>query len=143
MKDSAFLDTNVLVYTFDQTAPEKRSRATQLVEQALVSGRGVISYQVVQEFLNVATRKFRAPLSPADCRVYLDRVLAPLCSVWPCIPLYHRAMELADRWRYSFYDALIIAAALEAGCPTLYSEDLQHGQTIGGLTIVNPFSTTT
>lgn len=137
MKDSAFLDTNVLLYTFDRTAPVKSARATQLVEQALASGRGVISYQVVQEFLNVATRTFRTPLSLSDCRVYVDRVLTPLCSVWPGIPLYHRALEIADRWRYSFYDALIIASA----CSTLYSKDLQHGQNVGDLAIVNPFST--
>ena len=143
MKDSVFLDTNILVYTFDRTAPGKSSRATQLVEQALATGRGVISYQVVQEFLNVATRKFRTPLSPSDCRAYIDRVLTSLCSVWPGIPLYHRALEIAERWRHSFYDSLIIAAALEAGCPTLYSEDLQHGQNIGDLTIVNPFHTAT
>jgi len=139
MNDSVFLDTNIFVYTFDHTAPRKRQQANQLVAEAIETGRGVISFQVVQEFLNVATRKFKTPLSPADCRTYVDRVLAPLCTVWPSIPLYHRALEVLDRWGFSLYDSLVIAAAKEAGCSELCSEDLQNGQVLGDLTITNPF----
>ena len=135
-----FIDTNIFVYTFDESAPGKRSRASQLIEDALGSGRGVISYQVVQEFLNVASRKFDVPLTPQDQRTYLDTVLGPLCEVFPTIGLYRRGIELASRYGYSFYDALIIASAIEGDCSVLYTEDLQADQTIGRLKIANPFA---
>ncbi|MCP4657580.1 MAG: PIN domain-containing protein [bacterium] len=139
MSGRFFLDTNVLVYTFDPRDSAKQARARELVEEALGEQRGLISFQVVQEFLNVATRKFEPPLAHADCRTYLDRVLRPLCEVFPTIELYREALFLAERWRYGVYDSLILAAAIQAGCGTLYSEDLHHGQKIQDLTIVDPF----
>ena len=75
MRDRFFLDTNIFVYTFDSREPKKQARAQDLVSDALTRGRGVISHQVVQEFLNVATQKFANPLSESDALVYLDRVL--------------------------------------------------------------------
>ena len=140
MSGRFFLDTNILVYTFDSRMPAKQQKARQLVADALLTHKGLISFQVVQEFLNVASSKFAHPLSLQDCQEYLKNVLAPLCEVLPSIELYERAIEIGERWRYSFYDFLIIAAALEAECQTLYSEDLQHQQTIQELTIINPFA---
>ncbi len=137
---SFFLDTNVLIYTFDDRAPDKRDRARTLVSQALSTRQGLISYQVVQEFLNVATRKFERPMTRRDAAEYLDRVLAPLCEVHSSIDSYRTALELQERWGYSFYDSRIVGAALAAGCERLYSEELQDGQQIGELTIENPFS---
>ena len=134
-----FLDTNIFVYTFDRREPEKQTRAHGLVERALGTGDGVVSSQVVQEFLNVALRKFERPLSDEQALRYLREVLDPLCSVFPSIALYEMALSLHRRWRFSFYDALIVAAALESGCKVLYSEDLQDGQEIESLTVVNPF----
>lgn len=134
-----FLDTNVFVYTFDAAAPEKRRRARELVAAALDSTGAAISSQVIQEFLNVATRKFATPLSAPDAGRYLDRVLAPLCRVFPSIGLYRRGLEVAERWRLSFYDALIVAAAEQAGCDLLLTEDLQDGLEIGGLRVADPF----
>lgn len=139
-KGRFFLDTNVFVYCFDTREPGKQRRARQLVEQALAERRGLISYQVAQEFLNVATRRFAVPLSAEDARLYLERVLAPLWEVQASAELCRRGLEITERWRLSFYDALVVAAALVAGCKTLYSEDLQDGQNIDGLTIVNPFA---
>lgn len=134
-----FLDTNILVYTFDSTAPAKQSAARELVEGALEHQSGVISYQVVQELLNVATRKFANPLTTQQAQRYLDTVLEPLCGVFASTSLYRKTIHLQGRWRFSFYDSLIIASALQAGCRTLFSEDLRHGQVIESLTIVNPF----
>ncbi len=134
-----FLDTNVLVYTFDRRDPEKQARALGLVEHALGTGDGVVSSQVVQEFLNVALRKFERPLSDEQALRYLREVLDPLCSVFPSISLYETALSLHRRWRFSFYDSLIVAAALESNCNVLYSEDLPDGQEIESLTVVNPF----
>lgn len=96
--------------------------------------------QVVQEFLNVTTRKLRSQLSPAQASDYLQEVLAPLCAIDPDMGIYQKALELQSRWQFSFYDSLIIAAAVAADCETLFSEDLQHNQRIESLTIVNPFA---
>lgn len=139
MSGKYFLDTNVLVYSFDDSAPEKRERARELVDSALSLGQGVISYQVVQEFLTVSTRKFIKPLSTADAAVYLERVLVPLCEVFGSPGLFRSGLTVAERYRYSIYDSLIVAAAKEAGCTVLYSEDIQRGQRIEGIEIVNPF----
>ena len=134
-----FLDTNVLVYTFDDRESDKKARALELVTEALTSRCGVISFQVVQEFLNVATRKFANPLKESDALVYIDQVLGPLCEVLPTLDLYRATIGLAGRWQYSFYDSLILAAAIQSGCSLLYSEDLQHGQVVEGTRLVNPF----
>lgn len=137
--DRFFLDTNILVYTFAKDAPNKRNKARYLIQKALGERSGCLSYQVVQEFLNVAQRKFETPFKAEDLALYLTQVLSPLCEVYASIALYQRALELAQRWQYGFYDSLIIASALAAECDVLYSEDLQHGQQIQSLTIVNPF----
>ena len=142
MPDRYFLDTNVFVYCFDRRDRRKQQRAEDLVGQALDDHLGVISTQVVQEFLNLATGKFSRPISNHDCRTYLDAVLAPLCEVFPTIALYREALDLHATIRYAFYDSLIIAAALQANCRILYSEDLHEGQSIRQLTIVNPFGKT-
>ena len=139
MNGKFFLDTNILVYTFDPGNPRNQKIAFDLVERALATGRGIISYQVVQEFLNVATRKFLSPLSFSDCRSYLNRVLTPLCTVFPGFEFYDRGLDIAERYGYGYYDALIISAAVSGGCTTLFTEDLQHGQKIWNLTIVDPF----
>lgn len=139
MSDNYFLDTNLFVYAFDQESPDKQARANALIKVALEERAGRISFQVIQEFMNVATRKFKTPLSSSDCEKYLYTVLAPLCEVFPGIDLYVRGLDFMERWRLSFYDALIVAAALQAECRILYSEDLQHGLKIQDLTIRNPF----
>ncbi len=137
MSAEDFLDTNVFVYLFDETAPDKRQRAERLVRRSLEEGSGCISYQVVQETLNVVTRKLGA--RPASARLLLDDVLAPLWRVNPTRSLYARGLRVHAQFGFSFYDSLIVAAALEAGCARLYSEDLQHGQRVDQLTIQNPF----
>ena len=137
MSAEDFLDTNVFVYLFDETAPDKRERAERLVRRSLEEGSGCISYQVVQETLNVVTRKLGA--RPASARLLLDDVLAPLWQVNPSRSLYSRGLRLHGQLGFSFYDSLIVAAALEAGCTRLYSEDLHHGQRVDQLTIQNPF----
>jgi len=139
MSDKYFLDTNIFVYSFDGSQPQKRKRALGLIEEALSGQVGLISSQVVQEFLNVALQKFVQPMSPADASNYLDEVLLPLCQVFPSEALFHGALAVKLRWRYSFYDSLILAAALQSGTRFLYTEDFQHGQTVEHLRIVDPF----
>ena len=96
MNAKYFIDTNIFVNTFDQGQPEKRERALALIAEALQSGDGLISSQVIQEFLNVATRKFTTPMKPADCQAYLTRVLHPLCQVYPDLALYETSLDI---WR--------------------------------------------
>ena len=139
MSAKFFLDTNIFVYTFDSGVPKKKNRAQRLVEQALRNQEGCVSTQVLQEFLNVATNKFTTPLTFSDAQQYLHDVLAPLCTVFPSVDLYRQTLVLQRELGYSFYDSLIIGGALQAGCDTLYSEDLQHAQHIRGLQILNPF----
>lgn len=139
MSGRYFLDTNILVYTFDDGDAAKRDRARGLVADAL-QGRGVISLQVVQEFLNVALRKFKVPMKDDEALTYLDAVLEPLCQVLPDVDLCRESLELRERWQLSWYDSLVLAAALRAGCDTLYSEDLQDGLRVRELTVVNPFA---
>jgi len=134
-----FLDTNIFVYTFDLSDDGKRQIASRLVSEALQSGQGVISYQVVQEFFNLAARKFKTPFDERQCGQYLDGVFVPLLAVHSSIQLFERALELMAMLRISWFDSLIVAAAAEAGCSLLYSEDLQHGRKVGGVEIRNPF----
>ena len=135
-----FFDSNVFVYLFDEVDDRKRGTAERMVAEALTSGSGVVSYQVAQEVLNVLTRKLG--VTPSDARRFLDAVLAPLWRVGPSPELYVRALDVRERYGFSFYDALVVAAALDAGCTRLLSEELQHGQRIGDLTVVDPFRAT-
>ncbi len=137
--DKFFLDTNILVYCFDDRDPEKKDIALALVARALESGDGMISWQVVQEFLNVATRKFEKPLRATDARLYLQRILTPLCQIYPDAGLYESALDMAKTTRYSFYDSLILASALRMDCKVLYSEDFNAGQKVADLKLTNPF----
>lgn len=135
-----FIDSNVFVYLFDETDDRKRTVADEIVESALQTRSAAISFQVVQETLNVLTRKLPEPMTAEDAGRFLDRTLAPLWRVSPSLALYRRGMDIQARYRYGFYDSLIIAAALDAGCARLYSEDFQDGQRIENLTIENPFA---
>ena len=134
-----FIDTNIFVYSFDSKYPTKRARAVALISEALDSGSGIISTQVIQEFLNMATRKFEVPLKFEDCLLYLHKVLNPLCFVFPDLGLYETCLLVQAETRYAFYDALILASAIRGGCEILYSEDLQDQQQVHGVQIVNPF----
>jgi predicted nucleic acid-binding protein len=134
-----FIDTNIFVYSFDQTAPSKSAVASQLIRKALTTQKGVISFQVVQEFLNVALRRFARPMSPADAEQYFTVTLRPLLAVHSSPALYLEALRLQSRHKLSWYDSLIVAAAQQTQCEVLLSEDLQHGQKFGSLRIENPF----
>ena len=139
MNAKYFLDTNIFVYSFDKREPEKQNRAEALIGDALARGNGIISTQVIQEFLNVATRKFTKPMQLSQSLIYLNKVLNPLCQVVPDLELYRNALEVQDETGYSFYDSLILAGAIRGGCRVLLTEDMRGGLKIEGLEIVNPF----
>ena len=128
-----FFDTNVLLYLLSGDEP-KANRA-----EAVIADGGHISVQALNEFANVATRTLGMPWG--EVREVLSEVRA-LCRVEQMTVEGHdRGVDLAERYGFAVYDAMIVASALLAGCATLYSEDMQNGQVIDGrLTIRNPFS---
>ncbi len=133
---SAFLDTNILVYRIDLQAPAKQKRASQLVNDLYLAGEAVLSTQVLQEFYNTATGKFRLP--PADAALAAQaHAKTRVVQITP--PLIFAAMARHAGGQFSFWDALIVEAALAGGAKVLYSEDLQDGLVVDGLTITNPF----
>jgi predicted nucleic acid-binding protein len=134
-----FIDTNIFIYSLEGLDASKTATADRLITTGIATGNACISFQVVQECLNTAIRKAAVPLSTDAIKLYMTSVLKPLYTVHPSIKLYHDALDIQNRYRYSFYDSLIISAALVANCITLFSEDIQHGQQIGSLTIKNPF----
>ena len=134
-----FFDSNVFIYLFDTTDVRKRELAFDLVNRGLIDGKVCISHQVVQETLNVMVRKLPKPMAADTAQAFLQHTLVPLWRVMPSAALYQRGLTLQARWKFSFYDSMIVAAALEAGCKRLLSEDLQHGQRIEGMRIENPF----
>jgi len=133
MPAKVFFDTNVLTYAVAQDDPRSRS-----AEELLASG-GVLSVQILNEFASVARRKILMPWTDVMEALNAFRVLCP--SPRPItLEMHEAALKIAEKHGYNVYDALVISAALEAGCTTLYSEDLHDGQTIDGqLTIRNPF----
>lgn len=139
MSANAFLDTNIFIYSLDSRNPVKRNAAIELIRRESKAGTARISYQVAQEFIHVATRKFAVPMKPDDVRYYMELVLRPMWSVDSSPTLMNKAIDIHVRWSYSLYDALIIASALEAECAVIYTEDMAHGQIMDGVRIVDPF----
>jgi len=139
-----FLDTNIFVYSLDSSAPEKQHIAKELIKDGIKTGKGCISYQVVQEMFNVATKKFSQPLKHDDLLEYTRSILVPMWKVHSSVDLFESSLEVKNRWNLSVYDSLILAAAIESRCLVLYSEDFSNGQefTLLGnrrITIKNPF----
>lgn len=127
-----FFDTNVLLYLASDDAT-KADRAEELIAEG-----GTISVQVLNEIANVARRKMAMPW--AETRAFLTAVRGLLAVEPMTVEIHETGLALAERHNLSLYDATIAAAALHAGCDTLFSEDMQHGMVFdGGLKIVNPF----
>jgi predicted nucleic acid-binding protein len=139
MKDRFFLDTNIFAYSFDSSASAKQERARDLILRGITTRKAVVSYQVVQEFFNLALRKFSRPMNVAEAEQYLLTVFQPLLAVQSSHTLFSQALRLEDKYRLSWYDALIVAAAVEGQCSILYSEDMHDGHRFGDLQIKNPF----
>jgi predicted nucleic acid-binding protein len=135
----SFVDTNVLIYAEDRDAKEKHLVARDLILELWESREGVLSVQVLQEFYVNVTRKLKKPLSAGKAREIVEEYLT-----WTVIDNTGRmlldAMELQRKAQLSFWDSLVVQAAIDAGCDKLYTEDLNAGQQFGSVTIVNPFS---
>jgi predicted nucleic acid-binding protein len=138
MTGKVFVDTNILVYAHDADAGPKRERAAAVLRDLWDARAGRLSTQVLQEFYVNATRKIRAPLSPAAAREAV-RNYASWVDSWITPDTVLRASEIAETWRLSFWDGMILAAAEQNRTDHLLSEDMSHGSIIAGIRIVNPF----
>ena len=131
-----FLDTNILLYCDDSASPQKQQKALELVLEHKRNGTGVVSLQVLQEYLANVTRKFG--LDPGLAKEKVE-VYARFRVVEPSVADLLAAIDLHRIHEVSFWDALVIHSAKLSGCRVLLTEDLQHGQTVTGVRIVNPF----
>jgi predicted nucleic acid-binding protein len=136
--ERVFLDTNVLVYAFDRSAGFKHERASALVQDLWQSGTGSVSTQVLQEFSVIVTRKIPKPLSVEQTEGIVRDMLQWEVVVNDGAALLE-AFEILKKYQFSFWDALIVSAAVRSGAHTLYSEDLSHSQKVLGILIENPF----
>lgn len=136
MNARSFFDTNVLVYTDDKAAPTKQRRALGLVAEHRRDGSGVVSLQVLQEYFVTVTRKLHVDARIARRKVEL---LAEFDVAAPEVTDILAAIDLHRLHGFSFWDALVLRTAKQAGCRVLYSEDLQAAREIEGLRIENPF----
>ncbi|MBW3565445.1 MAG: PIN domain-containing protein [Acidobacteria bacterium] len=133
-----FVDTNILVYRFDDTEPGKHAIATGWLEKLWEERSGKISVQVLRELYSVLTRKVSTPMSRKDA----GRIVRSLATWEPVVEdfsLITKGLEIENRWNLSFWDSMVVAAAQRSGSSILLSEDLQNGMELGSVTVVNPF----
>ncbi len=139
MSDAVFVDSNILIYAHDADAGPKRDRAVERLRQLWESGTGRLSVQVLQEFYVNVTRKLSTPVSRSTAREVVSSYAAWVKE--PTTPdTVIRAIDIAEMAQIMFWDALIVASAEEAQATQIYSEDLNAGQTIAGIKIVNPLA---
>ena len=133
MPGEAFFDTSIVIYALSRNDP----RAT--VAEDLLSAGGIVSVQVLNEFIAVARRKLSMSWTEIDQALAAIRALCGT-PVPITLAIHEMAVEIAQRYRFHIYDSLMVAAALDAGCTILYSEDMQNRQAVEALTVRNPFS---
>ena len=134
MSVKVFVDTNILIYAFSKTEEEKQQKALEILDNSWPT----ISTQVIREFISVGTTKHKQPLEKVISQV--RNIVDAVDVVNEDMGIIDKGIEIHQRYKFRFYDSLIIAAAITANCTILYSEDMHHGQVIEKtLTIVNPF----
>ena len=138
MNAKTFVDTNVLLYAYDRDAGAKRDTAEKALQNLWRQRAGVLSVQVLQEFYVNVTRKIATPLSRLEARKIVEAYAAWCVETTPAE--IEAAFSIEDQAKIGFWDALIVASALKSGATRIFSEDLNHGQHIGGIVIENPFA---
>jgi predicted nucleic acid-binding protein len=138
MRDNCFVDTNLLVYFRDTSEPDKQKIAGKWLEALWKNRTGRISFQVLNEYYVIVTQKLKPGMTQIDARLDIKNMMT-----WHPVPVDESVMEISwtiqDQYRFSWWDSLIVAAAVKTDCSVLLTEDLQHGQQIHDLTILNPF----
>lgn len=137
MPERCFVDTNILIYAHDRTAGTKHTLARELIERLWESGHGIVSTQVLQELCVNLRRKLPSPLSTDQVRLLIQDYLRWTVVVNTPVSVL-QALELEERYKVSFWDALILQAAEASGADVLYSEDMATGQGYGALQVINP-----
>lgn len=137
---TVFVDTNVFVYRFDASEPEKQERCNSWLESLWDDRRGRLSVQVLQElYVTLTGPKLQRPVEPAEARIAVEA----LYSSWDPLVIdrstFQGAWALQDRYSLSWWDALIVSAAQSLGCSALLTEDLSHGQDLDGVRVISPF----
>ena len=139
MKGADFIDTNILVYAYDNHFPDKQQRAREILIRAVKNGSGVLSTQVLGEFFTVVTKKIKMPLSVKNARDIIKYMGSmPVQEI--DLLIVNRAIDTLEQYKISYWDSLIIAAAERAGCNHILSEDLNAGQKYHEMEIINPFT---
>jgi len=140
MSDRMLVDTNILVYAYDVDAGSKQVKAAEVLDKLWVQGNGVLATQVLAEFFITITRKVKQPLALPDAR----QIVEDYCNGWAILnttpDFVIKAIAGVERYKLSFWDAMIWAAAALNEVPTIYSEDMQHGQILEGVRIENPLN---
>jgi len=138
MSDKVFVDTNIIVYCFDDADLNKKKKAVEVMESLWNTSNGVLSLQVLKEFFVTVTKKLSPKMDFKEARSATIDLLS-----WNVFletsDSFEKALEIAEKYRLSFWDANILSAAVLSGCHQLFTEDMQHNQVIDGAKIVNPF----
>jgi len=134
------IDTNVLVYAFDSSEPAKQSKAQRLIDEHVANASATVPWQVVGEFLNCLRRwQNQGRISAADVESHVDDLLIAFPVALPTVSSIRRSLDLSRRFSLAHWDSMLLAACIEAGIDTLYSEDLSNGAMYDSVTVVNPF----
>ena len=139
MSDRAFLDTNILVYAYDQHEPQKQKKAQGLLTDGIKRENLFLSVQVLGEFFNIVTRHIPQPMSSDDAQEIISTIsILPVQEI--DLTMVNRAIETHKRYQISYWDSLIVSAAERAGCTMILSENLSAGQTYHNIVVRNPFN---
>lgn len=140
MIDKIFIDTNILVYLFDKTERQKQTKAKKIISERLSSSKFFLSVQVINEFINITSKKISFPIPLNKQKEIIDLLNDIFIIASLSLETTLSAIEIKNKYKYSFWDSLIISSAIENKCNILFSEDMQHGSIVEStLTIVNPF----
>ena len=137
-KTKVFFDSNILIYFADGADPQKQQIAEKLIKNAVINDNGVISTQSLQEFFAATTRKLMC--SKEKAKDYLENFKDSFAVEQISVTHILKAVDICIKNQFSFWDSLILAAAIQSGCVICYSEDLTNGQLVEGVKIVNPFA---
>jgi predicted nucleic acid-binding protein len=139
MSDKAFLDTNILVYAYDQHDPHKQRKAQALITDGIEKETLLLSVQVLGEFFNVVTRYIPKPMPAEEAHEIIATIsILPVQEI--DLAMVNRAIDAHKTYQISYWDALIVSAAERAGCTSIISEDLNDGQTYHDIVVYNPFT---
>ncbi|MDT8379194.1 MAG: PIN domain-containing protein [Desulfotignum sp.] len=138
MKDNCFVDTNILVYFRDASEPEKQKISGEWLKTLWENQTGRISIQILNEYYVTVTQKLKPGMKTSNARLDIKNLMA-WHPVAVDLTIIKNSWSIQDTYQFSWWDSLIVAAAIKANCSILLSEDFQHGQEIHDLTIINPF----